>query len=228
MLSLYIRLSRHGTLVVLIIITFSSSFFSRSPSAVGLSHHRFLSKLGLFLVTFSAFCFHSSSDPTRNRLSRISWLRQHGQIAAFSLKSAFSLLNHCIDNLNALCVRIDSEKVIIPNKTAHILPYTSGHFVSRQILTVFCSWRHVILSREDVLQHEPPSCPGPLPRLAPQFAFPIPTGIWELDLKISPVQIPKFPSNSQLPKARSRLHRSQILQVNTKYIVVNTHWKTLD
>ena len=57
-LSVYIRLSRHCTLVVLIIIiTSSSSFFSRSPSTVDLSHHRFLSKLGLFPVTFSVFVF---------------------------------------------------------------------------------------------------------------------------------------------------------------------------
>ena len=48
---------------------FYSSFFSRSPSAVGLSQHRFLSKLGLFPVTFSVFCFHSSFDPTRHLLS---------------------------------------------------------------------------------------------------------------------------------------------------------------
>ena len=42
---------------------------------MGLSHHRFLSKLGLFLVTFSAFCFHSSFDPTRNLLSEVRVVR---------------------------------------------------------------------------------------------------------------------------------------------------------
>ena len=66
-MSVCIRLSRHCTLVVSI-ITFSSSFFSRSPSSVDLSLHRFLSILGLFPVTFSVF-FSFFFDSTRNLLS---------------------------------------------------------------------------------------------------------------------------------------------------------------
>ena len=68
-MSVCIRLSRHCTLVVSI-ITFSSSFFSRSPSSVDLSLHRFLSILGLFPVTFSVF-FSFFFDSTRNLLSHL-------------------------------------------------------------------------------------------------------------------------------------------------------------
>ena len=60
---LLVNYSLHS--LVFIIVTFSSSsFFSRSPSTVDLSHHRFLSILGppfWYPVTFSVFGFHSSS-----------------------------------------------------------------------------------------------------------------------------------------------------------------------
>ena len=83
-MSVCIRLSRHCTLVVSI-ITFSSSFFSRSPSSVDLSLHRFLSILGLFPVTFSVFIFILLRFDSQSSLSAMPELaagRRSGAAAA--------------------------------------------------------------------------------------------------------------------------------------------------
>ena len=59
------------------LITFSSSsFFSRSPSMVDLSHHRFLSILGLFPVTFSVFVFILLRFDSQSSLSQITDVTQ--------------------------------------------------------------------------------------------------------------------------------------------------------
>ena len=47
------------------------NFFSRSPSTVALSHHRFLSILGLFPVTFSVFVFILLRFDSQSSLSAV-------------------------------------------------------------------------------------------------------------------------------------------------------------
>merc|ERR1712224_368861 len=76
------RVSRHCTLVVLI-ITFFSSFFSRSPSTVDLSQHRFLSILGLFPVMFLVFVFILLRFDSQSSLSVIQILSRMVPVFSF-------------------------------------------------------------------------------------------------------------------------------------------------